>query len=140
MPAEAAGVTIQAMLQSYSAAGQFQIIQHHTRHAIQPEHLFAHRFISKAFRAYVQERCQHLRIAYRMPIQLERFHQKLKTEEVYRRLYESPADARRCLGEFRVQYNVERPQHWALKPLSGCDVVTPSDVYVDGLAIDIPCL
>ena len=27
-------------------AGQFQIIQHHARHAVQPEHLFAHRFIS----------------------------------------------------------------------------------------------
>ncbi|MEX0655302.1 MAG: hypothetical protein WD534_04250 [Phycisphaeraceae bacterium] len=39
----------------------------------------------------------HVRTAYRTPTQLgllERFHRTLKQEEVYWRLYESPADAR----------------------------------------------
>ena len=52
VPASAAGVISRGRRRSRSCAaqcrvaGQFQIIQHHARHAVQPEHLFAHRFIS----------------------------------------------------------------------------------------------
>ncbi|KKL04804.1 hypothetical protein LCGC14_2612390, partial [marine sediment metagenome] len=46
---------------------------------------------------------------------LERFHKTLKVEEVYWRLYDSPAHCRECLEEFRTRYNRRRP-HWALVP------------------------
>ena len=97
-------------------------------------------FVSRSFQVYVKGRFDHVRIAYRTPTQLgllERFHQTLKTEEVYWRLYENPSDARRCLEEFRTRYNQARP-HWALRPFGGGDVLVPSDVYVDGLAVEIP--
>ncbi len=97
-------------------------------------------FVSRSFRVYVKDRFEHVRIAYRTPTQLgllERFHQTLKTEEVYWRLYESPSDARRCLEEFRERYNRERP-HWALRPRGGGDVLVPGDVYVDEMAVEIP--
>ena len=97
-------------------------------------------FMARSFRLYVKGRFNHVRIAYRTPTQLgllERFHQTLKTEEVYWRWYESPSDARECLEEFRVRYNEVRP-HWALKPVGGGDVLVPSEVYVDGLAVEIP--
>ena len=49
-PQEATGVTSRTMAQTHlcaqcSVAGQFQIIHHHSRQAIQPENLFAHRFM-----------------------------------------------------------------------------------------------
>ena len=56
--------------------------------------------------------------------------------EVYWRLYVSPSDARCCLKEFRMRYNDEKP-HWALKPRGRDDVLVPSDVYVDGLVVEI---
>ena len=68
---------------------------------------------------------------------LERFHQTLKREEVYWQLYDSPADAREKLAQFRERYNAVRP-HWALEPATGGDVVTPRDVYVEGVAITLP--
>ncbi len=51
---------------------------------------------------------------------LERFHQTLKVEEVYWRLYDSPFHARQCLEEFRRRYNTSRP-HWALIRPEGGD-------------------
>ncbi len=74
-----------------------------------------------------------MRIRYRTPTQLglpERFHQTLKVEEVYWRLYDSPFHARQCLEEFRRRYNTIRPE--------GGDLMTPQDVYVEGKAIGIP--
>jgi len=81
-----------------------------------------------------------VRIRYRTPTQLgllERFHETLKAEEVYWRLYDSPFHARQCLEEFAVRYNTIRP-HWALIPEQGGDTMSPNDVYVQGKAIGIP--
>ena len=49
---------------------------------------------------------------------LERFHQTLKSEEVYWKLYASPGEARESLEVFRRRYNEVRP-HWALVPPGG---------------------
>lgn len=97
-------------------------------------------FIAKRFAAYAADRYAHVRIRYRTPTQLgllERFHRTFKEEEIYWRLYESPAQARECIAEFKRRYNEVRP-HWALIPEGGGDPVTPQDVYVNGLAIGIP--
>ena len=89
-------------------------------------------------------RCQtsyaHVRINYRTPTQLgllERFHQTLKTEEIYWHLYQSPAEARERLEAFRELYNTVRP-HWALQPEGGGEPLTPHDVYVHGRATTLP--
>ncbi|MGH8652477.1 MAG: integrase core domain-containing protein, partial [Gammaproteobacteria bacterium] len=82
----------------------------------------------------------HVRIHYRTPTQLgllERFHQTLKNEEVYWKLYQSPGEARGSLELFRRRYNEVRP-HWALVPQGGGDPLTPADVYVHGAAVEIP--
>lgn len=97
-------------------------------------------FVARRFGAYVKDLYAHVRIRYRTPTQLgllERFHRTLKEEEIYWRLYDSPAHARECIEEFRRRYNDHRP-HWALIPEAGGDPVTPRDVYVNGLAIQIP--
>jgi transposase InsO family protein len=97
-------------------------------------------FLAKFLQAHIEGQYQHVRIQYRTPTQLgllERFHQTLKTEEVYWKLYASPAEARQSLEEFRRRYNEIRP-HWALQPLSGGDVVTPADVYVRGCEVQLP--
>jgi len=97
-------------------------------------------FIAKRFLAFVHDQFSHVRIQYRTPQQLgllERFHQTLKTEEVYWRLYDHPQHCRACLAEFRARYNERRP-HWALVPEEGGDVLTPADVYVLGRSIQIP--
>ena len=52
-------------------------------------------FLAWAFRRHIDGDYTHIRIAYRTPTQLgllERFHQTLKTEEVYWKLYTSPGD------------------------------------------------
>ena len=97
-------------------------------------------FIARRFGQYVDGRFAHVRIQYRTPTQLgllERFHQTLKNEEVYWRMYDDPRHARQCLAEFRERYNRLRP-HWALVPEAGGDPVTPHDVYVDGVEVGIP--
>jgi transposase InsO family protein len=61
-------------------------------------------FLAKRFRAHLGEDFRHVRIRYRTPTQLgllERFHQTLKNEEVYWRLYASPGHCRECLAAFR---------------------------------------
>jgi len=90
---------------------------------------------AKHFRAFAMDRFEHVRIHYRTPIQLgllERLQQTLKHEEVYWRLYASPAEARSRLAAFMERYNTIRP-HWALVPETGGDPVTPEDVYVHGV-------
>jgi transposase InsO family protein len=97
-------------------------------------------FVARRFRAYIEERYAHVRIQYRTPTQLgllERFHATLKEEEVYWRLYENPAHARQCLGEFRLRYNTRRP-HWALRPEAGGDPYVPEEVYAQGRRIQTP--
>ena len=97
-------------------------------------------FVARKFAAFVAEQYSHVRIRYRTPTQLgllERFHQTLKTEEVYWRMYEHPQHARECLAEFRARYNTRRP-HWALVPESGGDPLTPHEVYARGMPIEIP--
>jgi putative transposase len=97
-------------------------------------------FLARAFRAHIDGDYAHVRIAYRTPSQLgllERFHQTLKTEEVYWKLYASPGEARESLEVFRRRYNEVRP-HWALVPTEGGDPVTPADVYVHGQAVQLP--
>ena len=97
-------------------------------------------FIAKRFQSYLEGSFRQVRIQYRTPQQLgllERFHQTLKSEEVYWRLYESPQHARECLAEFRARYNQVRP-HWALVPAEGGDPYVPHEVYVDQRAIGIP--
>jgi len=97
-------------------------------------------FVARRFGSYVKDLFSHVRIQYRTPQQLgllERFHQTLKTEEVYWRLYENPQHARECLAEFRTRYNERRP-HWALVPSEGGDVLTPVEVYAAGRSIQIP--
>ena len=88
-------------------------------------------FIARRFIEFVRESYSHVRIQYRTPQQLgllERFHQTLKTEEVYWRLYENSQHARACLAEFHVRYNTLRP-HWAL---------VPAEVYAGDRSIQIP--
>lgn len=97
-------------------------------------------FLARAFRRHIDGDYAHVRINYRTPTQLgllERFHQTLKTEEVYWKLYSSPAEARESLEVFRRRYNDVRP-HWALIPPEGGDPVTPTDAYVHGQAVGLP--
>jgi putative transposase len=97
-------------------------------------------FIARRFAKFVREPYSHVRIQYRTPQQLgllERFHQTLKTEEVYWRLYENPQHARECLTAFRLRYNTLRP-HWALVPEEGGDPLVPADVYAAVRSIQIP--
>ncbi|MFN7552453.1 MAG: integrase core domain-containing protein [Pseudomonadota bacterium] len=56
---------------------------------------------------------------------------------MYWQLYDNPQDAREKLDAFRTRYNEVRP-HWALEPAGGGDVITPWDVYVDGVQITLP--
>jgi putative transposase len=97
-------------------------------------------FLARRFVDFVREAYSHVRIRYRTPQQLgllERFHETLKVEEVYWRLYADPEHARRCLAEFRGRYNASRP-HWALVPEEGGDPLVPAEVYAGGRAIRIP--
>lgn len=97
-------------------------------------------FLAKAFRQHIDGDYQHVRIQYRTPTQLgllERFHQTLKTEEVYWKLYENPGEARESLAAFHVRYNEVRP-HWALVPNEGGDPLTPAEVYANGRAVQLP--
>ena len=97
-------------------------------------------FLAHAFRNHIADTYSHVRIQYRTPTQLgllERFHQTLKSEEVYYRLYKNPGECRDCLDAYRKTYNTIRP-HWALRPESGGDPVTPDDVYRHGVRITIP--
>ena len=97
-------------------------------------------FLARAFRQHIDGEYAHVRIQYRTPTQLgllERFHQTLKTEEVYWKLYATPGEARESLEVFRRRYNDVRP-HWALVPPEGGDPVTPSDVYAHGQAVRLP--
>ena len=58
-------------------------------------------FIAKRFLNFVRDEYCHVRIQYRTPTQLgllERFHETLKQEEVYWRLYCNPQHARECLA------------------------------------------
>jgi transposase InsO family protein len=97
-------------------------------------------FIAKRFCHFIHDDYAHVRIQYRTPTQLgllERFHRTFKEEEIYWRMYADPADARKCIEEFRTRYNTTRP-HWALIPPDGGDPLTPQDVYEHGLAVGIP--
>jgi transposase InsO family protein len=97
-------------------------------------------FIARRFVEFVSQQYSHVRIRYRTPTQLgllERFHQTLKTEEVYWRLYDHPQHARSCLTDFRTRYNDLRP-HWALVPEQGGDPLVPQEVYADGRMVQIP--
>lgn len=97
-------------------------------------------FIARAFREHIEGQYAHVRIQYRTPTQLgllERFHQTLKTEEVYWKLYATPGEARESLDVFRRRYNEVRP-HWALVPPEGGDPITPEDVYVHGQDVQLP--
>lgn len=97
-------------------------------------------FIARRFVAFTRNDYRQVRIRYRTPTQLgllERFHRTLKEEEVYWRLYDSPAHARACLAEFRERYNRVRP-HWALVPESGGDPVPPEDVYLRRVTPQLP--
>ena len=74
--------------------------------------------------------------SYRTPTQLgllERFHQTLKTEEVYWKLY--AAEARASLAVFHQRYR-GAPALGEVPP-DGGDPVTPADVYVDGQAVGL---
>ena len=96
-------------------------------------------FLAREFRRHIDGDYAHVRIGYRTPTQLgllERFHQTLKSEEVYWKLYACPGEARESLEVFR-RYNEVRP-HWALVPPEGGDPVTPGDVYVHGQAVGLP--
>lgn len=97
-------------------------------------------FIARKFGRFIEDLYRHVRIQYRTPTQLgllERFHRTLKEEEIYWRLYDSPAHCRECLEEFRQRYNRRRP-HWALIPAAGGDPLVPEEVYRDGCSITIP--
>ena len=97
-------------------------------------------FIARRFVGFVKGQYEHVRIRYHTPQQLgllERFHQTLKSEEVYWRLYDGPQHARACLAEFRERYNRVRP-HWALRPEEGGDPLVPEEVYAEGRAVQIP--
>ncbi len=97
-------------------------------------------FLARAFRRSIDDDYAHVRIDYRAPTRLgllERFHQTLKTEKVYCKLYASPGEARESLEIFRRRYNDIRP-HRALIPPDGSDPLSPADVYVHGQAVGLP--
>jgi transposase InsO family protein len=97
-------------------------------------------FLARRFQGFITDSFQHVRIRYRTPTQLgllERFHQTMKREEVYWRLYDNPGHCRDCLQKYRDVYNTVRP-HWALRPEDGGDPVTPEDVYRNGITATIP--
>lgn len=99
-------------------------------------------FVAKNFFDFIQasNRFSHVRIQYRTPQQLgllERFHRTLKAEEVYWRLYESPAEARQSLEQFRERYNWDRP-HWALMPNDGGEARVPGEVLTGKATVKIP--
>jgi transposase InsO family protein len=97
-------------------------------------------FLAKRFRAHIGDDFSHVRIRYRTPTQLgllERFHQTLKSEEVYWRLYAGPGHCRDCLAAFQERYNRVRP-HWALRPGANKDPLTPHEVYAGGAEVVIP--
>lgn len=97
-------------------------------------------FLARRFAAFVGGQYSHMRIRYRTPEQLgllERFHQTLKTEEVYWRWYDHPQHVRICLAEFRERYNRLRP-HWALRPQGGGDPLAPDEVYAAGHPVQTP--
>ena len=97
-------------------------------------------FIARRFMNFVRDDYVHVRIQYRTPTQLgllERFHQTLKDEEVYWRMYDNPTHAQQCLDEFRHRYNHERP-HWALIPETGGDPLVPYEVYACGEIVQLP--
>ena len=97
-------------------------------------------FLARAFLRHIDGDYAHVRIRYRKRTQLgllERFHQTLKSEEVYWKLYASPGEARESLEVFRRRDYEVRP-HWALVPAEGGDPVTPAAVYVHGKAVGLP--
>ena len=97
-------------------------------------------FLARRFGSFIKGSYQHVRIRYRTPQQLgllERFHQTLKTEEVYWRIYTDPMHARSCLADFRDRYNCFRP-HWALRPEEGGDPLVPEEVYAQGRVTQLP--
>lgn len=98
-------------------------------------------FLARRFTKFLdQERFSHVRIQYRTPQQLgllERFHQTLKTEEVYWNLYQSVDHAAESLEQFRERYNMDRP-HWALRPTAGGDPLVPYEIYALKREIQIP--
>lgn len=97
-------------------------------------------FLAKRFRRHIDGRLEQVRTRYRTPQQLgllERFHQTFKQEEIYWEIYRSPAEARDGMAAFHQRYNRVRP-HWALVPLEGGDPVTPAEVYVEGVQVQLP--
>ena len=97
-------------------------------------------FLARRFGSFIQGSYRHVRIQYRTPQQLgllERFHQTLKTEEVYWRIYTDPMHARGCLADFQARYNSFRP-HWALRPEEGGDPLVPEEVYAGGRVVQLP--
>jgi putative transposase len=97
-------------------------------------------FLARRFQRQIQGQFAHVRIRYRTPTQLgllERFHETLKSEEVYWQLYQDPTQARESLAAFRQRYNEVRP-HWALIPEGGGDVLTPAEVYIRGAKTELP--
>ena len=95
---------------------------------------------TRRFMNFVRDDYVHVRIQYRTPTQLgllERFHQTLKDEEVYWRMYDNPTHAQQCPDEFRHRYNHERP-HWALIPETGGDPLVPYEVYACGEIVQLP--
>ncbi|MBV9064103.1 MAG: transposase [Alphaproteobacteria bacterium] len=97
-------------------------------------------FVARRFGEFIKGSYQHVRIRYRTPQQLgllERFHQTLKAEEVYWRIYTDPQHARGCLADFRDRYNGFRP-HWSLRPEEGGDPLVPEEVYAKGRVVQLP--
>jgi len=96
-------------------------------------------FIARRFGRFIKDRYRHVRIQYRVSTQLahlEPFHRTLKTEDVYGRLYDSPAHCRACLEEFR-----QRCSRWppcALIPEEGGDPLVPEEVDREARSITIP--
>lgn len=68
---------------------------------------------------------------------LGRFRKTLKTEEVYWRLYDSPAHCREFPEEFRRRYDRRGP-HGALIPEEGGAPLVPEEVCTGGRANEIP--
>ena len=104
------------------------------------ESLLGRGFVVHSINPKQMDQFRHIRLAYRTSPQLgllERFHQTLKTEEVYWCLYEGPGHARSYLAEFRERCKQVRP-HWVLVPLQGGNPVTPAEVYAEGMIIRLP--
>jgi len=97
------------------------------------------RLASRAFRRHSDGGYPQVLINYPIPTQgglLRRFHKTRKAEFVCRKLDASPGEVQASQEVFRRWHNVLHP-HWAPILPAGSDALTPADVYVAELMVEL---